>query len=85
MTLKTLKDLEQQDWSTHKEDKELVNAVFFDLRKEAINHIKELKSYLNTHSFGTVNQNFTEFNRAYAEGKIDWIKYFFNIKEEELK
>ncbi len=43
MELKTLKDLEQQDWSTIEGNNKLVGAVFFDIRQElGIKRIKEL-------------------------------------------
>ena len=43
--LKTLKDLEEREYSLREEDKELVNAVFFDLKAEAIKWIKEWLKY----------------------------------------
>ena len=67
--LKTLKNLERE-FEFEQE------AVWIEsLRAEAIKWIKEL---LNNHlQMG--------LNKYEAEERIDWIKHFFNITDEELK
>ena len=69
--LKTLKDLEQQDWSTHKEDKGLVKAVFFELRKELVRWIEGLRI------MGFKSPD----NQEQYASQIAWIKLFSNKED----
>ena len=74
--LKILKDIEKDVDPYH---------IPVNIREEAIKWVKDLQNYLDTHSFGTVNQNYTEFEENATKGQISWIKHFFDIKDEDLK
>jgi len=73
--LKTLKDLEKQEWSTHKEDMGLVRAVFFDLKQLIIDHIK----YMRREGREFYNANIDE------KSAIPKLMHIFNLNEEDLK
>ena len=45
--LKTLKDIREQGWSTREEDTGLVNAVFFEIKQEAIKWVKSCRCTKN--------------------------------------
>ena len=86
--LKTLKDLEKQDWSTHEEDVGLVRGVFWELRKEAIKWVKHLSLEIEKHSHKKFDINYHYNECPGCRNKfvqIKWIVHFFNITEEELK
>ena len=76
MTLKTLKDLKF-------ENKELAHAGWLiwhhELRAEATKWIKEL-SMRESYQEHTERSGPTDLIHS-----MDWVKYFFNITEEELK
>ncbi len=80
MKLKTLNDIKVHRKST-------MGKCFTEaqLKQEAIKHIKYLQDYLDTHSFGTVNQYRTVEHQAGYNAQIVWIKEFFNIEEKDLK
>lgn len=78
MKLKTLKDLEKEHEKYTYEDS-LVTGD--ELRQEAIKHYKDLRDYVNKRH-GAHAYSLTTRQMA---GAMDWIKYFFNISEEELK
>jgi len=70
MELKTLKDL-KKDWENYEIGKDEDETIsILVLKQEAIKQVKEIETK-NHHGFGT--------------GCTDWIKYFFNITEEDLK
>ncbi len=73
------------DWMPGESIIEADNVVKIkDLKQEAINWIKNID---NNEKFGEVNNRQLERER-YLECKesiIDWIKYFFNITDKELK
>ncbi len=84
MKRKTLKDLEKQDWSTHKEDLGLVRAVFFNVKKEAIGWLKHI-----------IKEEIERCDEPYNEESIKWIintnsiniRFWmnrFNITKEDL-
>lgn len=96
MNLKTLKDFESESMTLESngfmECSECGKSKFkgsvslyakstlTQLRQEAIKHIKKLNTSVERgkrlHSINIQKR---------AEGKIDWIKSFFNITEEELR
>ncbi len=67
--LKTLKDLEQSNLDEPKYVPEFIT----DLRQEAIKHIKDIQN-----NKGQSRPEIADL------GSIEWIKYFFNITEEDL-
>ena len=70
--LRTLKDFEE----TYCDAEGLTNSIDKeDLRAEAIKWIKELYNHISQYPADVLE----------TEGKIDWIKHFFNITDEELK
>ncbi len=95
--LKTLKDLEKQDWSTCKEDNGLVRAVFFESRQEAIKLFKNLQwkdsiypLILNKFpdnqkgSIAKKRWNDTDFRYGAEYGMLALLHYFFNITEGDI-
>ena len=61
-----------------------VEVVFpEELRKEAIAWIKELEQEHKASSDGSMT--YISYIHPKYEGKIEWIKHFFNIEEKELK
>lgn len=96
MKTKTIKDLENQDWSTNKNDYKLVKAVFFDLKQLAISRIKnylnELKGYVELSEIGADSEcvwkwidNDDEANSYGITCKIEELVEVFNITLEDLK
>ncbi len=88
MKLKTLKDFEERRSGLYVNGESKVFAGYYadtgELKQEAIKWVKYLQNYLDTTQFGNVNQYCTEHEQSSAEGKIVWIKQFFNITEEKL-
>lgn len=81
MTLKTLKDI-QYLVEFRPEGKEGVIPTgsyvrIWELRQEVIKHVKDLIKDRDLED--------RESECAYLDGQIDWIKYFFNITEEDLE
>lgn len=82
MELKTLKDLikdvavDQYDPVDYKVDPK-------DLRQEAIKWINKLKQAEKSTGMRALFASI--FKMTDAKGTIEWIKYFFNITEEDLK
>jgi len=70
MELKTLKDF-SKDYEDIGPNDALM--VFHDLKQEAIKWIKSIKLFAEYH------------NPIEENAKIEWIKYFFNISDDELK
>jgi hypothetical protein len=70
--LKTLRD-----WEIKEDEEDGVVDIEW-LRKEVVKWIKEMdkRTYL---------PESLKYNEGEIEGTIKWIKYFFNIKEEDLK
>lgn len=78
MTLKTLKDL----YLDFVDD----NAVRQELRQEAINHIKTFNEKIRLHSHNGSDPNYLDcISCRNMFVQIKWIKYFFNITDEELR
>ena len=82
--LKTLKDLEISSDPVIIKNGVLVSGgtgkiEVRDLKQEAIKHIKERKHRKSILFEGE------ELEGKIIDGQIDWIKYFFNITEEDLK
>ncbi len=67
--LKTLKDITEDEC-----DGEIRSIM---LKQEAIKHIKFLYNLKNNPKH--------HWNIKYYEGQIDFIKYFFNLTNEEIK
>jgi len=65
---KTLKDFKQVE---NEEYCDGYNRALEDLKQEAIKHIEDL------------DKNRTVKNDFFNDAIIEWIKYFFNIKEKE--
>jgi len=78
MKLKTLKYL-KEDPINMKHCNWVVSCL--DLKQETINHIKELEASI--YPKPKLKFHFLKNEGCYA--KIAWIKYFFNITEEDLK
>ena len=82
--LKTLKDMSGvclcDECEPHDGTKYIDSS---ELKQEAINRIKYFRHNKNLNGF-MVSMAF-EFNIGDIEGEIGWIKYFFNITEEDLK
>ena len=74
--LKTLKDLHIFRVKAMQIDKVVIDIS--DLKKEAINHVKHFKS-------GEAWTDFAADERKGQENLIEWIEYFFDIKEEDLE
>ncbi len=72
--LKTLKDFIKTIWCEHLKDEFRPDVNSDELKTEAIKWVKEL---------GTKKYN--ESGYPQARINIKWIKYFFNITEEDLK
>lgn len=70
----------------------IVDTICLNLKQEAINHIKEIRSknidweIINTYAskFGGKKPLLKANLRSEFIEVVNWIKYFFNIKEEEL-
>ncbi len=76
MKLKTLKDLQK--------DYEWKFDTYNALRQEAIKWIKELEKNITPSLYGQGQEG--DFMEAhYNIAKIEWIKHFFNLTEEDLK
>jgi len=78
--LKTLKEIDQSiiPLKNREETNHLLDVYREELRKEAINWIKTWQKYqLNP-------QTDSEFYMM-KQAKINWVKHFFNITDEELK
>lgn len=90
--LKTLKDLEMIE---NKGYKPFPSETVALLKQEAIKWIKELKEaekfnieFASSEQMGYFHDNqFDDFvdNQGKAYWVINWIKWFFNITEEDLK
>jgi hypothetical protein len=77
--LKTLTDIEEDadvGCESH-----IAGVASYVLRQEAIKYIKELSKLLDDKEMQSPISWTSIQNRA----KIEWIKHFFNITEEELK
>jgi len=73
--LKTYKDFEKM--SDHLE---IDHTTLWAVKQEAIKHIKDLQN-----SYMTINSpSGYEIAVRNAQREINWIKYFFNITEEDL-
>ena len=88
MKLKTLEEIKEQDWSTHKEDLELVGAVFFEIKTEAIKWVKEFQKE-RTDAISEMFNNVDKYG-IYPTTKFfnridNFWKEKFNITEEDLK
>ena len=88
MKLKTLNEIQTEEMmADYFKDvisfdvRRITRVVKGGLKQEGINHIKYIeKNYLKE------NINNSIYERGLiSRGKIDWIKYFFNISEEDLK
>ena len=73
--LRTLKDLEKRFYSTQERDEGFIRAIFFDLKQEAIKWAKDAMNDKDTD---------TELHWMVL-GRFSFIKYFFNLTEEDLK
>jgi hypothetical protein len=86
MELKTLKDIESDngELNVHVSDKYGDYPAVFknDLRQEAIIQIKYLENQIKIY---LPNEHTIDWTCDIIRGKIDWIKNFFNITEEELR
>ena len=85
MKLKTLKDLtwiNSCEFEMDEEDKMMENGMIWshDLKQEAI---KWIKHYIKTN--GIIKKLAFDNSKDEIESKIEWIKHFFNITEEDLK
>lgn len=82
MKLKTLKEVVRDSWEDNG------GIIPEDLKQEAINWIKELKSKLNKnegyYSYEGINLRNDEHFSDISGVEI-WVKHFFNITEEDLK
>lgn len=74
--LKTLKDLKQRSLTINFHNEK--GILISELKQEAINHIKFIRD-------GKVVNKSGHRLRNMELVVIDWIKYFFNITEEDLK
>ena len=66
------------------------NLLFDELKQEAIKHIKELTKKMDSFvrwDDGVIEETEGSYPvyPVKTQGKIDWIKDFFNIKKEDLK
>ncbi len=75
MKLKTLRSLEDCT------EDGLIFVHPYEVRDEAIKHIKMLEEGLNIPESSIYKRNLNDISR----GKINWIKHFFNITEERLE
>ena len=91
--LKTIKDLEKQDWSTHKGDMELVRAVFFEVKKEALKWMNEInkktkEAYEKNEDGGHDDLKIfpSENDWSVANHGIvnDFIEHFCNFNDKEI-
>lgn len=93
MKLKTLKDLDEmsgisiQEFNSLENPEIIVEMFIITLREEAIKWIKEFSEKIRLHSHGD-NSDPLYLNCMLCRNmfvNINWIKHFFNIKEEDLK
>jgi len=84
--------IKQHDWNTEIGEKEPCNECdcknfirpHDNLKQEAIKWIKEIREEFDNERSGTkLEANHYLF--GYFEGKIDFIKEFFNLTDEEIK
>ena len=78
MGLKTLKDFEKSNKEGMFDEHKVRGEVFDLLKKESIKWVKEDIKVMN-------NSDHDSDLAKYADARIDWIKHFFNITEEDLK
>jgi len=93
--LKTLKDLEKEEYNNirswgipqSKIKKGMIRVDSLKLRQEAIKWINELdkESYYKSDDAELRIIDGLETERSSQHRVINWIKYFFNITEEELR
>lgn len=82
--LKTLKDIEKQDYSTRNEDKGLINAIFFDLKAEAVKWVKRLQKELpDITDLDKGHWTHDDIKEVQIQGQINWINHFFNLTDED--
>ncbi len=75
MELRTLKEINQRIYTNENTNKFVNQEIRKNLRREAVKHIKKLQKE---------NQILEGINKNWNNGKINWIKSFFNIKEKDL-
>ena len=72
------------DWDDFCKPGKMPNMILdVDLRREAIRHIKAIEKRIE--KLGVIKEETTNNTYHSFKGKIYWIKWFFNITEEELK
>ena len=80
--LKTLKELEKETYTKELDQNKVINSTL--LRQEAI---KWMKHILTDNKFGIAKQlHLSKEEYFMCEASVkEWIKYFFNISEGDLK
>lgn len=87
--LKTLKDLRVFPRSMGKSGQENSVVITAELRKEAVEWVKNYLAGIEYHDKMALEKAISfEDSRilnSLLETRIDWIKHFFNLTEEDLK
>ncbi len=84
MELKTLKDLQEFNFSVPAGMNPDKFILKIDLKQEAIKWIKELEKTMPD-PMNSIIPEIAIRKKDYHQGTINWIKHFFNITEEDLK
>jgi len=85
--LKTLKDLKRDVPIVTPTSSKLLQGVLLEteLKAEAIKWVKELEKGMPQEAYIDVGRRSQKFTFCMGRARIDWIKYFFNLTEEDLK